>query len=236
MKKILSYTFIFITTLFCIFTLTGCKMTYRVTFYEDNGVTTYQDVKEGSCVTSYIASREGYQFLGWFTEEDQEFDFSTPITKNMNLYASYSLKEWKVSFIVDEQDESKNTIVTVETNKRVAKPSDPVKEDYLFMGWLLGSNFYDFNTFITGDITLKAYFEKDSDYTPKLIIQFNSINGGDFEAIEVRRLNQIGALPTPSKEGYEFIGWYLGDTLYTSETVVREISDFTLIAHYTKIE
>lgn len=227
MKRIISISLIVLLLIM----LSSCGMVYRVTFY-DMDDETYQDVKSGDTIKEYIPVKEGYTFIGWYTVDDELFDINTPITKNLHLYAYYDINEWKVKFVVDDNDEEKNSEVLVKNGFFVEKPNDPVKDEYLFLGWLNGSSLFDFNTKITSDITLKAYFEKDSDYKIKININFNSVGGGDFSSISVRRWDKIGPLPVCEKEGYDFIGWYLNDTLIDENYIITEINDFTLIARY----
>ncbi len=62
-------------------------------------------------------------------------------------------KEYLVKFI------SENKVVQTEKvkeNETVAKPIDPTREGYSFVGWYLGNKEFDFKTKITKDITLKA--------------------------------------------------------------------------------
>lgn len=69
---------------------------------KDNRVTVTFDVKGGKSVGSQrvvpgeyaispATSRGGFKFIGWFTESEctNEFDFSTPVTTNMTLYAKW---------------------------------------------------------------------------------------------------------------------------------------------------
>ena len=51
------------------------------------------------------------------------------------------------------------TAQTVESGKTATKPADPTKEGYTFKGWTLNGTAYDFNTAVTGNITLKATWE-----------------------------------------------------------------------------
>lgn len=46
--------------------------------------------------------------------------------------------------------------------------------------------------------------------------------------------NAIGELPVPTRSGYSFDGWYLGETLVTPETVVQSDEDMRLTAHWKK--
>ena len=49
---------------------------------------------------------------------------------------------------------------TVEEGKAAAKPADPTRSGYTFQGWYLGETKYDFSKPVTGNITLKAKWEK----------------------------------------------------------------------------
>ena len=45
----------------------------------------------------------------------------------------------------------------------------------------------------------------------------------------------FGTLPTPTRSGYEFDGWYLPDgTAVTEDTVLESEEDVSLVAHWTK--
>lgn len=67
------------------------------------------------------------------------------------------------------------------------------------------------------------------------------VNGGDAldpNTKNVTYRDTYGELPTPSKDGYHFDGWFTaldGGTQVTSETKVTNSSDHTLYAHWTQI-
>lgn len=44
----------------------------------------------------------------------------------------------------------------------------------------------------------------------------------------------LGALPRPARAGYTFLGWYLGETLVTENTVPESFEDVRLVAHWEK--
>ena len=44
----------------------------------------------------------------------------------------------------------------------------------------------------------------------------------------------IGALPTPTRRGYTFGGWYNGDLPVTPETLIETDEDIRLLAHWEK--
>ena len=232
MKRILYLTISFLLIALILF-LSSCGMKFRVSF-DDGDKITHQDITEGGKASYFEPTKDGYIFLGWLTDDDELFDFESSITKNINLHASYQMMEWTVTFVIDKDDDTKNIIEKVNTNYYVKKPSDPVKEDYIFLGWLYNGNTFDFHTKVTSDMTITASFVKDSEYTPKLNITLNSVDGGKFNNISVRRLEKIGELPTPSKDGYNFIGWYAGEELVDENYIVKQIEDFTLVARYER--
>lgn len=81
---------------------------YDVTFdangrgkFSDGSTTFIRAYKEGECIQGLgveeLTADKGYIFDGWYTEAEciNKFDFSTPVTKNLHLYA-----KWKTgSFI-----------------------------------------------------------------------------------------------------------------------------------------
>lgn len=113
---------------------------------------------------------------------------------------------------------------TVESGKTVEKPADPTKEGYLFDGWYNGETAYDFSTPVTGDITLKA------NWAVAKTVKFDTDGGSAVDAIAVK----VGATVTkptdPTKEGFKFLGWYIGDKAYDFSTAVTE--DITLTAKW----
>ena len=44
--------------------------------------------------------------------------------------------------------------------------------------------------------------------TPTYHIRFNSSGGSKVESILIKENNNLAKLPTPTKENYEFVGWY----------------------------
>ena len=60
------------------------------------------------------------------------------------------------NFNVDSNGGTYVPSVLVKEGEKVSKPSDPSKENYIFNGWFLDSQDFDFNSLITGNLTLKA--------------------------------------------------------------------------------
>ncbi len=76
-------------------TLSRNVVTYEVRFYIDDDYTV-QNVEENGYVTRPEDPKKvGYIFKGWSTNPDTytPYDFDTPVTSNLNLYASFVLDE-----------------------------------------------------------------------------------------------------------------------------------------------
>ncbi len=75
----------------------------------------------------------------------------------------------------------------------------------------------------------------DNDYTVftlKYTVTFNSNGGSDVDSIQVPYNTAIGELPVPTKEGYEFAGWFTdlsGGEKITEDTVIT-----TNVTYYAK--
>lgn len=74
-------------------------------------------------------------------------------------------------------------------------------------------------------------------YIANPTVKFNA-NGGSTSITSKSVIygNTYGALPTPTRSGYSFNGWYTsanGGTKVTSSTIMKEIGNHTLYAHWT---
>ncbi|MCM1395848.1 MAG: InlB B-repeat-containing protein [Corallococcus sp.] len=101
-------------------------------------------------------TKEGYDFTGWYLDEACTQPYNKDyVTGNLTLYAGWKLKEYTVTFVVDN---STFTTTTVKHGNAVMLPADtPEKEGYTFTNWKLGNDVYG-NQAITEDTTLTAAF------------------------------------------------------------------------------
>lgn len=85
------------------------------------------------------------------------------------------------------------------------KPWDPHKEGFTFIEWQYNGAAFDFNTAITGDITLVASYSIDEGTDIVLLVLCYG-DGRENEIIEIKRGEAAFAPPTPEREGYKFEG------------------------------
>ncbi len=141
---------------------------YTVTFNSDGGSYTpsSQKVVDGGTAVEPKSPEggENEHFSCWIYQIEGEqwgpYDFSTPVTKDITLYAHYTEEEYyAVTF-----DSNGGTAVKdqrVKTGETAVEPAPPAKAStYGFIGWSSdgGMTFFDFNTKITQDVALKAYY------------------------------------------------------------------------------
>ena len=115
---------------------------------------------------------EGHTFEGWYLDEECTipYDFSTPVTEDITLYAKWEEiaepvppepETHTVTFETGEGSDVDDQIVN--DGDTATKPQDPTREGYVFGGWYLDEDCtipYDFNTPVTGDIILYAKWTK----------------------------------------------------------------------------
>ena len=119
----------------------------------------------------------------------------------------------KVSYTVAFDTAGGNAVesATVVNGRPVAKPADPAKDGFVFVGWYTDAEFktpYIFSSsIITSDATLYARFVEKAVGQMEYEVTFE---GADVDAIPTLG-GKVFGLPTPTKEGYTFGGWWTSD-------------------------
>ena len=68
-----------------------------------------------------------------------------------------------------------------------------------------------------------------------LYVSFDANGGSEQSTIAISDVSAYPSLPVPTKEGYEFLGWYAGDTLVSTGDALQTFSNHTLTARW-KVE
>ena len=141
---------------------------FTVSFDPGNGqMVSGRSVRAGQAISEPKApTRPGYSFDGWYTARTggSKYDFSTPVTADLNLYAHWTAvapKTFTVSF--DTAGGSKVASQKVEDGAKASRPADPTRSGYSFDGWYKGGSKYDFSTPVTADVTLTARWKAVSE-------------------------------------------------------------------------
>lgn len=184
---------------------------YTAIFDTDGGsAVAAQTVNEGECVSSPAnPEKEGYRFVNWHLN-DQVYDFSSAVTSDITIKAKW-IKQVKITF--NSNGGSAVSEQVIDKGLNAQKPQNPTNGEYLFDGWYLGENKFDFSTNIEEDITLTAKWK-----TASLTVTYNYANG------TTETKEQSGGTLFENKTPATtlvFDGWYTADgVLYNSESVV----------------
>ena len=213
---------------------------YTVTFNAYGGYPTpdEQHVKSGEKAVLPVApTLKGYTFAFWYLGDDEQnataYDFNTPVTENITLTAKWNINKYTVTFnsyggtpVPPAQE--------VEYGLTATKPDDPTLKGYTFAFWYLGDDeqnatAYDFNTPVTENITLTAKWNIN-----KYTVTFNSYGGTPVPPAQEVEYGLTATEPAtaPTKTGYTFDGWYLGDEKYDFSDAVEQ--NITLYANWEK--
>lgn len=199
----------------------------------DNLVYTYTVEDE---INLGIPTKEGYDFTGW----------NLGITKiekgsigDVNLVANYSIKEYTIDYELNG-GKFESEIVTKYTIEDEITLPIPVKDGYEFEGWYSDANFQEKNSVISaGSTDNKVYYAKWIKIQKRHNIEYE-LNGGTLpEGVPTTFIEgETFALAIPSKEGYNFLGWYMGSNLTgttKTEVVPTDNKDIKVYAKWEKI-
>lgn len=172
---------------------------------------------------------------GWFTDptEGVEVTSATVATTDATYYAQWGYRpqfetnggsyiNFPTYAIEDEPDYTITTLPTIE------------KENNTFDGWYFGNTMLSDGAQVdlsTGAVIQARWIPKDH-YAVTLNANGGNLTGSAESPINVYNGNAVGELPTPVRDGYDFLGWYNNDTLYTYESVIN--SDVTLTARWAE--
>lgn len=191
-----------------------------------------------------VLSKIGYTFDGWYKGEERITE-ETVMTydEDIAIKAKFTIIKCAVEYEMNggtpkteypTEYDAENPIILINDDMR------PEKEGYVFIDWYTTPDFRDGTR--TGGVSywnapngMKLYAKFEKQYTLSFVVPEG------VKAIEPRKLLYDAAvynLPTPTKEGYTFDGWYL-DSEFTNKvtgTFHMPKSDATLYARFVKNE
>lgn len=230
--------FLIIVALAVILALVSCsnevkELPYTVTFDSDGGSTvSSQMVDEGKYVTKPTdPTKSGCNFRGWFKSDGSLFSFETEtITKSITLKAKWSDSTEYCTVFFNSCGGSSVNEQKIQKGGKVAKPSNPSYEGFVFDGWVNEEyKSFDFeNTAVTSDITLYA------DWSVKTCkVTFDSKGGSAVDAEIIVSGGKAQKPQDPILTGADFGGWITSDyKFYDFDKAVN--SDITLTAVWTE--
>ena len=204
-------------------TLTADKL-YTVTMDTAGGdpIRPIQYTVESEAFQLPTPVRTGYIFLGWtgegITEPQETIEIPQGSTGDRTYTANWQVIEYTITLLdMDGAGTSEALVYTVE--QPVTLPT-PTREGYAFLGWTVNSDMAPQLTVVLpqgsiGNRTYTANWE---------LTEYNitmDLNGGSGEtALLYTVIDDEFALPTPTRNGYEFVGW-TGEGITTPQTSVK---------------
>ena len=191
-------------------TLTADKL-YTVTMDTAGGdpIRPIQYTVESEAFQLPTPVRTGYIFLGWtgegITEPQEIIEIPQGSTGDRTYTANWQVIEYTITLLdMDGAGTSEALVYTVE--QPVTLPT-PTREGYAFLGWTVNSDMAPQLTVVLpqgsiGNRTYTANWELTG-YTVTM-----NLNGGSGETTLLYTVeDEEFALPTPTRNGYEFVGW-----------------------------
>lgn len=187
----------------------GITITFQ---YEDGSVIETMSIMSNNTVTptAIVPAKDGYRFDGnWYLFVDgvasnEAFDFETKLLDDTILVPGW-IKTYDVTFV--NNNNTSNTVMTVDTGQEVTQPDDPTYEGYKFVGWYSDIDCTIAQTFpitVTSDMTIYADWVQ--------LITITLVVDGE-ESYVYTEENETITLPN-SMDGYYLISWSDGVTTY----------------------
>ena len=186
--------------------------------FDGNYVDSYE---EGIGVVLPTPIKDGFTFIGWDLDGSIITSIDSNVNKDVVLSAVweeiYIPAEYAITYDLGDGGYFEGQVVdTFTEGVGLNELPTPLMEGYNFIGWTLdGKTITSIDGSINKNVVLVARWEK---IVNKYSIEYE-LDGGHFDGEVVNSfIENIGldVLPTPIKDGYDFIGWYLDNELISS--------------------
>ena len=178
-------------------------------------------------------SRTGYTFLGWYTASSggTKISSTTKITGTVTYYAQWSINSYTLTYNVNGGNAVSPASKSIQYGSAYGTLPTPTKSSdaeytYAFAGWYTaasgGTQVTANTTMGAGNTTIYAHWTATRrSYTAT----FNGNGGGTPSPSTITKTygSELGTLPTCSRTGYTFLGWYTassGGTKISSTTKI----------------
>ena len=160
-------------------------------------------------------TKVGYEFTGWTLDGQVVDAIPAGAYGDITLVATWKVVDYAVSYDLAGGEVAEGNPATYNVEQLpVALPLAPTKADYEFVGWTLnGEAVTEIPAGTVGEVKLVASW-KAVDYAVSYDLAGGEVAEGNPATYNVEQLPV--ALPlAPTKAGYEFAGWVLGEQVVT---------------------
>jgi uncharacterized repeat protein (TIGR02543 family) len=188
---------------------------------------------DGRLAALPVPTRDGaFVFNGWFTARagGERITTDTVFTRNTTVQAQWSATQTPQSFMITLDPNNGIPLIMprvlyTDANGRLTEPIDnPSRMGFSFSGWFTAPtggtrvNTGTVGTVFTSDSTIYAQWSA-------VTVTFN-LNGGNSgsapaNAVVSPQNGRLATLPTPTRTGFTFVGWYTAQVEGTEVTAER---------------
>lgn len=211
----------------------GTNYSSGASYSADESTTLYAQWNLPTIGTLPQPTREGYTFDGWYTSSigGTKISNTTTVSSDVTFYAHWTQITYEVSYNANggtgapsSQTKGAGTAITLSSTKPTRSHIITLNNNGSTSTRTVSAIFHNWNTAIDGSETsYNAGGSYNVDASATLYAQWTNAT--------------VGTLPTPTRTGYTFQGWYTaasGGTKITSTTAVT--SDTTYYAHWQQMK
>ena len=223
------------------YTAINYTVTYHIPYdIENNNITSYT-VLDPDFVLENL-SKFGSTFKGWYTSQcggSKVTAIDTASAANYNLYARFENTNYAITYNLDGGTVSGHNASTYNVDTDTFTLINPTKPSHDFIGWT-GTGIDTPTMVVTitkgssGDRSYTAHYSYFNSYSVSLSSGYpgaGALTGGG-----LHREGSTVTISATVNDGYEFVGWYNGSTLYSNQmtVIIADIDrNTTLTAIYT---
>lgn len=213
---------------------------FSITYVLDGGTNDPSNPESYTWTSDYkyftfkAPTKPGCNFQGWFKEPTFKTKVDYIYTYgDMTLYAKWHTINYDITYNLNGGTNSPSNPSNYNIYSEDIVFENPVREGYTFLGWYDNDNqqITSVPNGSTGHLDLFAHWNDGNEYSVSL-----EPNGGSVSktSIDVQFDHEYN-LPTPTRVGYTFDGWYDGETLVASDGIWNYTSNKTFEAHWSLI-
>ena len=175
MKKHFISLSVFLLTLLC-----SCNLSHEYCLVQfcntDNSIIMMYAVEKGKTAKCpNPPTREGYEFINWFEDEEltKEFNFNKKISEETLIYAAWEIKTYYINFVTNIDEVLDEQVIIY--NEKISEPKiTPPSNCFELDGWYEDSNYktlYYFESPVKSDLTLFAKWNINHTFQKSEIIK-----------------------------------------------------------------
>jgi len=216
------------------------EVSYNINYQLDGGVNaeanpaTYTVLDE---VTLAEPTKEGYNFLGWYLDNELVTKIALGTTGDVEVIAKWEVVGYGITYNLDGGVNAETNPSAFTINDEVVLAA-PTKTGYNFLGWYLDDactvSLEKIENGTTNNVEVYAKWEL-ANYNITYNLDGGSNDGSNPATFTVE--DEV-VLAAPTKSGYDFLGWYLDDAYTVSLEKIEKgtIGDLTVYAKWEKIK